>query len=101
MPSLLRTESLQPLRHKEFRIFIVARFFLIMALRMLGTVAAYKLFQLTKDSFSIGMAGLSEFVPVFALTCDRSIRQTNTTVEGCQLLCAVCSCHDIYYVCLV
>ena len=59
--------SLVPLQHKEFRIFIIARFFLIMALRMLGTVAAYKLFQLTKDSFSIGMAGLSEFIPVFLL----------------------------------
>ena len=38
-----------------------------MALRMVGTVVAYKLFQLTHSSFSIGMVGLSEFVPVFAL----------------------------------
>lgn len=38
-----------------------------MALRMLGTVAGYKLFKLTQDSFSIGMAGLSEFVPVVLL----------------------------------
>jgi MFS family permease len=65
--SLLRSGSLQPLQHKEFRIFIVARYFLIMALRMLGTVAAYQLFKLTQSSFSIGMAGLSEFVPVFLL----------------------------------
>ena len=34
---------------------------------MLGTVAAYQLFKLTQDSFSIGLAGLSEFVPVFLL----------------------------------
>ncbi len=34
---------------------------------MLGTVAAYKLFKLTQDSFSIGLAGLSEFIPVFLL----------------------------------
>lgn len=67
MINRFRSESLQPLQHKEFRIFIVARFFLIMALRMLGTVAAYKLFQLTQSSFAIGLAGLSEFVPVFLL----------------------------------
>lgn len=67
MSSLLQKQSLRPLQHKEFRLFIVARFFLIMALRMLGTVAAYKLFKLTQDSFSIGLAGLSEFVPVFLL----------------------------------
>lgn len=62
-----RTGSFLPLQHKEFRFFIIARFFLIMALRMLGTVAAYKLFQLTQSSFAIGLAGLSEFIPVFLL----------------------------------
>jgi len=67
MSPLLQAKSLQPLQHQEFRYFIVARFFLIMALRMLGTVAAYKLFKLTQSSFSIGLAGLSEFVPVFLL----------------------------------
>ncbi len=34
---------------------------------MVATVVAYQLFQLTKDSFTIGLVGLSEFVPVFAL----------------------------------
>lgn len=67
MPLLSPSQALQPLRYKEFRFFIIARYFLIMALRMLGTVAAYQLFKLTQDSFSIGMAGLSEFIPVFLL----------------------------------
>ncbi|MFZ9387003.1 MAG: MFS transporter [Chitinophagaceae bacterium] len=67
MAPLLQHGSLQPLRHSEFRYFIIARYFLIMALRMLGTVAAYQLFRLTRSSFSIGLAGLSEFVPVFLL----------------------------------
>lgn len=38
-----------------------------MALRMVATVVAYKLFQLTQSSFSIGLVGLSEFIPVFSL----------------------------------
>lgn len=38
-----------------------------MALRMITTVVAYQLFHLTKSSFSIGIAGLSEFIPVFSL----------------------------------
>jgi len=74
--------GLQPLQHTEFRHFIIARFFLIMALRMLGTVAAYQLFQITRDSFSIGLAGLAEFLPVFCLALyaghviDRSDKRT-------------------------
>lgn len=59
--------SLEPLNHKEFRLFILSRFFYIMGLRMVATVVAYKLFQLTRSSFSIGIVGLAEFIPVFAL----------------------------------
>ncbi|MEN9497451.1 MAG: hypothetical protein RL750_350 [Bacteroidota bacterium] len=82
MKLLAGSPGLQPLQHAEFRHFIVARFFLIMALRMLGTVAAYQLFQITRDSFSIGLAGLAEFIPVFCLALyaghviDRSDKRT-------------------------
>jgi hypothetical protein len=62
-----KTLSLSPLNHKEFRYYIVVRFFYTMALRMVATVVAYKLFHLTKSSFAIGIVGLSEFVPVFSL----------------------------------
>lgn len=65
--SSLQSGSLAPLFEKEYRFFIITRFFYIMAVRMVTTVVAYQLFQLTRDSFSIGMIGLSEFVPVFAL----------------------------------
>ena len=53
-----------------------------MALRMVATVVAYKLFHLTKSSFAIGIVGLSEFVPVFSLALyaghivDRSDKRT-------------------------
>lgn len=74
--------SLAPLQHKEFRLYLFCRFFYIMALRMVTTVVAYQLFQLTKSSFAIGIVGLSEFVPVFALALyaghviDRSDKRT-------------------------
>jgi MFS family permease len=67
MAEVAQQHSLAPFRHKEYRWFIANRFFYTMALRMTTTVVAYKLFQLTQSSFSIGMVGLSEFVPVFSL----------------------------------
>jgi len=67
MEKSLRFGSLAPLKHVEFRHFIFNRLFLTMALRMVSTVVAYKLFQLTHSSFSIGLVGLSEFIPVFSL----------------------------------
>jgi len=65
--SSVRHSNLAPLYEREYRFFIIARFFYIMALRMVGTVVAYQLFQLTGSSFAIGILGLAEFVPVFTL----------------------------------
>lgn len=99
--------GLQPLQHAEFRHFIVARFFLIMALRMLGTVAAYQLFQITRDSFSIGLAGLAEFIPVFCLALyaghiiDRSDRRTlllrSVIIYGVCALAMAALTHPLIY----
>src|SRR5215213_2764413 len=77
-----RNESLSPLLEPEYRLYILSRFLYIMGLRMVTTVVAYKLFQLTKSSFAIGLVGLSEFIPVFALALyaghviDRSDKRT-------------------------
>ncbi|MGN6164439.1 MAG: MFS transporter [Flavisolibacter sp.] len=77
-----KSQSLSPLNHKEFRFFIIVRFFYTMALRMVATVVAYQLFHLTKSSFAIGIVGLSEFIPVFSLALyaghvvDRSDKRT-------------------------
>ncbi|MFL5772443.1 MAG: MFS transporter [Flavisolibacter sp.] len=89
-------QSLSPLNYKEYRLYIFVRFFYIMALRMVATVVAYQLFHLTGSSFSIGIAGLSEFLPVFALALyaghviDRSDKRT-------LLLKGICS----YLVCVI
>src|SRR5215203_1588020 len=63
---LQTNQSLAPLLQPEYRLYIASRFLYIMALRMVATIVAYKLFQLTKSSFAIGLVGLSEFIPVFA-----------------------------------
>jgi MFS family permease len=74
--------SLAPLYVKEYRLYIIARFFYIMGLRMVATVVAYQLFQITRSSFSIGLVGLAEFIPVFTLALyagyviDRSDKRT-------------------------
>ncbi|MGE5518789.1 MAG: MFS transporter [Candidatus Dadabacteria bacterium] len=76
------SKSLEPLNHPEFKRYLFVRFFYIMALRMVATVVAYQLYHLTKSSFSIGIVGLAEFIPVFSLALyaghviDRSDKRT-------------------------
>lgn len=61
---------------------------------MVATVVAYQLFHLTKSSFSIGIVGLSEFIPAFSLALyaghviDRSDKRT--LLLRCILLYSVC-----------
>jgi MFS family permease len=62
-----KRQSLEPLQHREYRLYVLVRFFYTMALRMITTLVGYKLFHLTHSSFSIGIVGLSEFIPVFSL----------------------------------
>jgi MFS family permease len=58
---------LEVLRISEFRSLITARFFYIMAMRMITTVVGWWIYELTRNPFDIGLLGLSEFLPAFCL----------------------------------
>lgn len=53
----------QALRYREFRLYIIARFFFILVLNMQATLISWKVYEMTKDPFSIGLIGLTEFIP--------------------------------------
>ena len=61
-----RTVS-EVLKIKEFRHFILGRFVFIMGLRMMGTLVAWWMYELTRDAFYIGMLGLAEAIPAITL----------------------------------
>lgn len=56
------------LKIKEFKFLMLGRFFFIMALRMLGTLVGWWIYELTNDPFAIGLIGLSEVIPAFCLS---------------------------------
>ena len=55
------------LRYTEFRHYIITRFFFILVLSMQATLIGWKVFEITKDPFSIGLIGLFEFLPAFIM----------------------------------
>lgn len=55
--------STQALKFREFRLYILSRFFFILVLNMQATMISWKVYDMTKDPFSIGLIGLTEFVP--------------------------------------
>src|ERR1700742_5265421 len=52
---------------REYRNFITARFFYIMALRMVTTIVGWRIYEITHNPLAIGLIGLSEFIPAFCL----------------------------------
>jgi MFS family permease len=62
-----RSSALDVLRIPEYRNFVTARFFYVMALRMVTTVVGWRIYEITHNPFAIGLIGLSEFIPAFCL----------------------------------
>ncbi len=61
---LLKTESLQIFKIKEFRLFIVARFFITLAIQMqFSTISLQVYYEYTKEELMLGLIGLSEAIP--------------------------------------
>ncbi len=58
--------QLQVLKVKDFKHFILGRFFYIAALRMVFTAIGYMVYAITKAKFQLGLIGLSEVIPAIA-----------------------------------
>jgi MFS family permease len=64
----LSNSPLKVLQITEFRNFLSGRFIFIMGLRMMGTLVAWWMYELTHDAFNIGMIGLAEAIPAVGLS---------------------------------
>ncbi len=58
---------LYSVRIKEFRLYIIQRFFFIMAMRMIATVVGWKMYEITRNPLAIAFIGLSEAIPAISL----------------------------------
>lgn len=56
------------LKLKEFRLYIIQRFFFTMAMRMIATVVWWQMYLITKNPLALAFIGLSEAVPAILLS---------------------------------
>jgi len=62
-----RSRPLELLRIREYRSFVTARFFYVMAMRMVTTIIGWRIYEITHNPLAIGLIGLSEFFHAFCL----------------------------------
>lgn len=65
--SQVQHDPLASVRLPEFRSLMIGRFLFIMALRMMGTLVGWWLYEITHDPLAMGLVGLAEAVPAVSL----------------------------------
>ncbi len=63
----MQEDPFAALRIKEFQYFIFGRLFFITGLRMMSTVVAWWIYEVTGDPLAIGLIGLAEVIPAVGL----------------------------------
>jgi MFS family permease len=56
------------LRIKDFRLFILARLCITLAIQIQATVVGWQVYDITNDPLSLGLIGLSEAIPAIAVS---------------------------------
>jgi MFS family permease len=57
-----------PLRIPDFRLFVMARFCVTLAVQIQGTVVAWQIYEITKNPLSLGFIGAAEVIPSIAVS---------------------------------
>ncbi len=63
-----KIDSFEAMRNTEFRNLMFGRFLFIMALRMMGALVGYWMYELTGNPLAIGLIGLAEVIPAVSLS---------------------------------
>lgn len=63
----MQYDAFAAMRIKEFQFFIFGRLLFVTGLRMMSTVVAWWLYEVTHDPFAIGLIGLAEVIPAVSL----------------------------------
>jgi len=62
-----RQDAYAVLRIRDFRFFIIARFFLTIGIQMQSVVVGWQIYEQTHDALSLGLIGLAEAIPFLAV----------------------------------
>src|SRR5512145_1958002 len=87
------TDQQSVIRHRPFYLFFQARWATIAAFQMQGVAVGWQIYALTGSAWYLGLVGLAQFLPMFALTlavghvADQYDRRK--VVRACQLVLSI------------
>src|ERR1039457_5080306 len=63
----LKHDAYAVLKDKDFRLFLIFRFLMTVAIQMQSVIVAWQVYYITKDPLSLGLTGLFEAIPFIAV----------------------------------
>lgn len=91
----MKSAAYDVLKIKDYRSYIIARTFITFGVNVLGTVVGWQIYEYTKDTFSLGLIGLAEFLPFLIVTLIggyvADIVDRKKIMQTCVFLYALCA----------
>lgn len=91
----MKSSAYDVLKIKDYRSYIMARTFITFGVNVLGTVVGWQIYEYTKDTFSLGLIGLAEFLPFLVVTLIggyiADIVDRKKIMQTCVFLYALCA----------
>ncbi|EMY69470.1 MFS transporter [Leptospira vanthielii] len=87
--------SLAIFKHRDFRFFIVARFFMVLAINIQATIVGWQVYELTGSVLDLGLVGLFEAIPSIVVSLYAGhladLRDRRNIIVICLFFLLVCS----------
>ena len=87
--------SYAALHIRDFRLYLLARLFITLAIMLQAVVVGWQVYEITKDPLSLGLIGLAEAIPAITVSLYAGhladIVERKKIILVCVLLLAICS----------
>ena len=97
----LKPNPYAALQVRDFRLFILSRLFITLAVQIQGVVVGWQIYEITKDPLSLGLIGLAEAVPAITVSLYAGhladIVERKKIILFCVILLALCSGALLYF----
>lgn len=86
---------------RDFRLFILSRLFITVAIQIQAVVVGWQVYEITKDALSLGLIGLSEAIPAITVSLYAGhladVVERRKIILACVALLGVCSASLFFF----
>lgn len=98
---MIPSDPYAAIRIRDFRLFILSRLFITLAIQIQGVVVGWQIYELTKDPLSLGLIGLAEAIPAITVSLYAGhladVVARKKIILACVGLLSLCSMALLYF----